>query len=57
MWNRYISRQPPDAEAYFERGGTHFHKGDMAASRADAAKACELGKAQACTMVERLKDR
>jgi hypothetical protein len=29
----------------------------MAAARADAKKACELGKAQACTMVERLKDK
>jgi tetratricopeptide (TPR) repeat protein len=57
IWNRYISRQPPNADAYYERGGTHFQKGDMAAARADATKACELGKAQACEMVERLKDR
>lgn len=55
MWNWYISRQPPNAEAYFERGGTFFHKGDMASARADAAKACELGKVQGCRMVERLK--
>lgn len=57
MWNWYISRQPPNAEAYFERGGTYFQKGDMVSARADAAKACELGKAQACKMLERLKDR
>ena len=57
MWNWYISRQPPNAEAHYERGGTYFHKGDMVAARADAAKACELGKAQACKMLERLKDR
>jgi tetratricopeptide (TPR) repeat protein len=57
MWDRYLTHQPRDAEAYFERGGTHFHKGDMAAARADATRACELGKAQACKMVERLKNR
>lgn len=57
MWDRYIEREPPNAEAYFERGGTYSHKGDMAAARADAAKACELGKALACRMVERLKAR
>lgn len=57
MWNWYISRQPPNAEAYFERGGTYFHKGDMASARADTAKACDLGMAQGCRMLERLKDR
>lgn len=57
MWNWYISRQPPSAEAYFERGGAYFHKGDMAAARADAARACELGKNQGCRMVEQLKGR
>ena len=57
MWNWYISRQPPNAEAHFERGGTYFQKGDMASARADAKRACELGKRQGCTMVERLKDR
>ena len=55
MWNWYIQRQPPKAEAYFARGGTYFHKGDMAAARADAAKACELGMNQGCRMAERLK--
>ena len=57
MWDRYIAHQPRDAEAYFERGGTFFQKGSIEAARADAKKACELGKVQACTMVERLKDR
>ncbi|MEO7743486.1 MAG: tetratricopeptide repeat protein [Usitatibacter sp.] len=57
MWDRYIAREPRDAEAYFERGGTYFNKGEMAAALADAEKACKLGKVQACTMVERLKNR
>ena len=55
LWDRYIAHRPRDAEAYFERGGAFFHKGRIDAARADAKKACELGKAQACTMVERLK--
>lgn len=55
MWGRYIERTPASAEAYFERGGTNYHKGDLVAAQADAAKACELGKSQACALVERLK--
>ena len=55
MWNWYITRQPPNAEAHLERGGAYFHKGDMAAAGADAAKACSLGNNHGCRMVERLK--
>jgi tetratricopeptide (TPR) repeat protein len=57
MWDRYIFRVPTNAEAYFERGGTYFHKKDLAAAQADAARACELGKAEACAMAERLKSK
>jgi tetratricopeptide (TPR) repeat protein len=57
MWDRYIARAPSDAEAYFERGGTNFHKGDIAAARADAGRACALGKSEACAINERLKSR
>lgn len=55
MWNRYLRVVPGDAEAHFERGGTHFHRKDFAAALADAARACELGKAEACPMAERLR--
>jgi len=57
MWNSYIERTPADAEAYFERGGTNFRKGDLVGAQADAARACELGKAEACAWAERLKSR
>jgi tetratricopeptide (TPR) repeat protein len=57
IWDAYIARTPTSAEAYFERGGTNFHKGDLAAAQADAAKACELGKAEACQWVERVRSR
>lgn len=55
IWDRYIKRAPADAEAYFERGGTHFHKGNLEAAHADAARACELGKPEACPLALRLK--
>jgi len=55
IWDGYIARVPANAEAYFERGGTNYRKGDLVAARADAAKACELGKAEGCTWAERLK--
>jgi tetratricopeptide (TPR) repeat protein len=57
MWNRYIARAPANAEAYFERGGTNYRKGNLVAAQADAARACELGKAEACPWAERLKRR
>lgn len=57
IWDRYIARAPANAEAYFERGGTNFHKGNLAAAQADAARACELGKSEACALAERLKSR
>lgn len=55
LWNPYIAKNPGNAKAYFERAGTNFHKGDRAAAQADAARACELGKQEACVWVERLK--
>lgn len=55
LWDRYIARNKFNAEAYFERGGAHFHKGDRAAALEDVARACELGKSEACAMAEKLK--
>lgn len=57
IWDRYIGRTSTNAEAYFERGGTNFHKGNLAAAQADAARACELGKSEACSLAERLKSK
>jgi len=57
MWNAYLARMPADAEAYFERGGANFHRGDLAAAQADAAHACRLGKAEGCVWEARLKSR
>lgn len=57
IWDNYIGRVPANAEAYFERGGTYFHRGNVAEAQADAARACELGKAAACSLAERLKSK
>ena len=48
LWNKYLERVPTSADAYWERSGTNRLKGDTAGMRADAAKACELGKREAC---------
>lgn len=55
IWDPYIAANPANAEAYFERGGTNYHKGDRAAARSDAAKACQLGKSEACAWENRLR--
>lgn len=57
MWTAFIQKNPASARAYFERGGTHFHYGDMAAALADATKACELQLAEACAQAARLRGR
>ena len=57
LWGRYLERVPGDAEAWYERAGTHFHKGDLAASLADVEQACRLGKAVACDRAQRVKAR
>ena len=57
VWDRFIAIAPPNEDAYFERSGAHFRKGDIAAASSDAAKSCALGKPQACVMAERLKGR
>jgi len=57
LWTRYLRVVPRDAEAYYERGGSYFHKGELAASLADVRRACELGKAAACRRVEDLEKR
>lgn len=53
MWGDFLARYPGKAEAWYERAGTNFHKGDLAAAIADATRACELGLAAACRQVEK----
>jgi tetratricopeptide (TPR) repeat protein len=55
VWNHYIAIDSTNAEAWYERGGTNYHKGDIAAAVADATKACQLGKADGCAQAARMK--
>jgi tetratricopeptide (TPR) repeat protein len=55
-WTEYLSRNPSDDKAYFERGGAYFHKGDIAAAVADAKIAAELGNAEGQKVYERYKN-
>ena len=54
LWNAYLKVVPRDANAYLERAGSHFHRGDRDSSLADAKRACDLGKAPACDLAKRL---
>lgn len=57
LWSRYLRAVPGDATAHMERGGAHYHRGDIAAAYEDARRACELGKAEACRYADRMKAR
>ena len=48
MWTKFITRHPEEGRAYMERSGTYHHLGRDAESRADAAKACDLGISEGC---------
>ena len=55
VWDKYIAEVPGNGEAYFERGGANYHKGDLVAAQADAQKACDLGKKEGCAYADRLR--
>ena len=56
LWDRFLAVEPGHGQAYEERGGAHFHRGDKPAALADARRACELGRGDACRQVKRLQD-
>jgi hypothetical protein len=53
LWEPYLALEPRNADAYLERGGAHYHKGDMTAAKEDVALACSLGSARGCKLAER----
>jgi tetratricopeptide (TPR) repeat protein len=57
MWTEFIARHPDNARAYFERGGTRYHQGELALATDDAKSACGLGLEEACVMVRSLSAR
>jgi tetratricopeptide (TPR) repeat protein len=48
LWTEYIGRHPDEGRAYLERGGAYFHLRKRDESRADAARACDLGITEGC---------
>jgi tetratricopeptide (TPR) repeat protein len=54
-WDRYIELKPGDPEAWQERAGSKFHKGDIAGSLKDAEQACDLGSSQGCALLKKIK--
>ena len=48
FWNRFIEFEPNHAEAYLERAGTYYNKGDYLKSIEDLRVSCELGNKTAC---------
>lgn len=52
-WDSFIGRNPKNGQAYMERGGAKYRKGDTNGAGADARKACNFGIAQGCQMAAR----
>jgi tetratricopeptide (TPR) repeat protein len=57
MWDRFLSQDPNNADAYLERSGAYFYKGDQQAALRDAELACKLGKQEGCAFAFRMKQR
>lgn len=54
MWTGYLQRHPRDGQAFLERGGAHFHLGQLAEAERDARRACDLGVTQGCAHAQRI---
>ena len=51
-WNRFLSIEPNNGDAYLERAGTHKLKGDMQSALTDLRTACSLGNNKACGILK-----
>jgi tetratricopeptide (TPR) repeat protein len=56
-WDQYIDLEPDDAEAYFERAGTHYHNQDLESAIDDLKTSCELGNENACQKYNQMKNK
>ena len=57
MWDRFLTLDPDNADAYLERSGAYFYKGDQEAALRDAEKSCKLGSSEGCAVVVRMRQR
>ena len=53
MWTKLISLQPTNGQAYYERGGASFHKGDMPTALKDLEQACKYNYGDSCQRLQR----
>jgi len=53
-WTRFIDLHPESGKAYYERGGSYYHKGDMANALKDAKQSCNLGYQSGCQIHQKL---
>ncbi len=54
MWSTFITNNPTEGHAYYERSGTYSHLPGMhAAAKADLVRACDLGINPACVLAKR----
>jgi tetratricopeptide (TPR) repeat protein len=57
LWTGYTRILPGDPEGHYLRGWARLRSGDDPGAHADVARACELGKAEACRRAESLAER
>lgn len=55
MWTDFIQRNPNEARAYRERGGTYMHLRDRANMSRDVLRACTMGLPDACAIAKRFR--
>jgi len=48
-WDTYIERNPNDAKAYLERGGTYYRSGNLEKALSDSSRSCGLGNREGCS--------
>jgi tetratricopeptide (TPR) repeat protein len=53
MWTKLITLQPKNGQAYYERGGASFHKGDMPNALKDLEQACKYNYGDSCQRLQR----
>ena len=53
MWTKLITLQPANGQAYYERGGASFHKGDMPNALKDLEQACTYNYGDSCLRLQR----
>ena len=56
-WNAFLELEPEHAEAYLERSGTYYHKGDFTRSLEDLKQACDFGSKEGCKRYKQYRDK